>query len=100
MSSIFTGSKRTGIAIDALRDFEKTPLFSTSASPLITFVAIHRNGVGRSLKSSGSEYPTERELNRLIRLSPDTIPVGKEFLKDLDCSSCLSVPTENGIVRS
>ena len=75
------------MAIDALNAFENTPSLRIVSLPLITFVAMHRNGVGRLLKSIGSEYPTERELKRLIRLSPDTIPVGSEFLNDLYCTS-------------
>jgi hypothetical protein len=71
------------MAIDALNDFENIPFCSASALPLSKFVAMHRNGIGNSLKSTGSEYPTDNELKRLIRLSPETIPVGKEFLKDL-----------------
>ena len=82
--SIFTGSKRIGIAIDARMDFANIPLFSTSASPSIRLVAIHKNGIGISLKSTGSEYPTESELKRFMILSPETIPVGREFLNDLD----------------
>ena len=76
------GSKRIGIAIDALNDLENTPLLSTSASPVIILVAIQINGIGNSLNDIESEYPTESELNKSIRLSPDTIPVGNEFLNE------------------
>ena len=55
ISSIFTGSNNTGMAIDALRDLENTPLSSTAASPLSIFVATQANGIGRLLKSTGSE---------------------------------------------
>ena len=49
------GSNKIGIAVEALSDLEKTPLFKTSASPFIIFVAIHINGIGKSLKMIESE---------------------------------------------
>ena len=39
------------------------------------------------------------ELKRLIRLSPETIPFGSEFLKDLDCNSSSLVFMENGMIK-
>ena len=81
-------------------DLENIPLSITSASPFIILVAMQRNGMGRLLKSIGSEYPTDKELKRLIRLSPETIPVGNEFLKDWFCSSSLSELVEKGNVMT